>query len=82
MKALLLVLLSLTLPVQAEIFKCKISEFKTVYQTKPCVGAVNNQKIEIKQRNAEAEAAAVTRLKEWEASHAAKQATEKKSVKG
>jgi len=33
-KALLFVLLALALPVQAEVFKCKISEFKTVYQTK------------------------------------------------
>ncbi len=81
MKALLPVLLTLALPVQAEIFKCKISEFKTVYQTKPCVGAVNAKKIEIKPRSAEAEAAAVTRLKEWEASNALKQAAEKEALK-
>jgi len=82
MKALLLVLLTLALPVQAEIFKCKISEFKTVYQAKPCgAGTVKNQKIELKQRSAKEEAAAVTRLKEWEASYAAKQAAEKEALK-
>jgi hypothetical protein len=34
MKAVWFVLPTFALPVQAEVFKCKISEFKTVYQTK------------------------------------------------
>jgi hypothetical protein len=78
---LLVILLTLALPVHAEVFKCTTSEFNIVYQAQPCAGAVNGQKIEIKQRSAEEEAAAVSNLKAWEASYAAEQATKKEALK-
>lgn len=81
MKALLVVLLTLAPPVYAEVFKCKVSDFKVVYQAVPCVGAIEGQKIEIRQRSAEEEAAAVSRLKEWETGYAAEQAAKKDALK-
>ena len=81
MKALLLALLTLTLPVHAEVFKCTISQFNIVYQATPCVGAVDERKIEIKPRSAEEEAAVAVNLKAWEAKYAAEQAAEKKALK-
>jgi hypothetical protein len=81
MKALLLVLLTLAPPIQAEVFKCTISEFNIVYQATPCAGAVAEQKIEIKPRTAEEEAAAAASLKAWDAKYAAEQAAEDKALK-
>ena len=81
MKALLLVLLTLAPPLQAEVFKCTISKFNIVYQATPCAGAVDEQKIEIKPRSAEEEAAAAASLKAWDAKYAAEQAAENKALK-
>ena len=81
MKALLLVLLTLAPPIQAEVFKCTISKFNIVYQATPCAGAVAGQKIEIKPRTAEEEAAAAASLKAWDAKYAAEQAAENKALK-
>jgi hypothetical protein len=80
MKALLLVLLSLAPPVQAEVFKCTISNFNIVYQATPCTDAAE-QKIEIKPRTAEEEAAATASLKAWDAKYATEQAAEDKALK-
>ena len=81
MKALLLVLLTLAPPVYAEVFKCTVSEFNIVYQATPCTGAVAEQKIAIKPRTAEEEAAAAASLKAWGAKYAAQQAAEDKALK-
>ena len=81
MKALLLVLLTLAPPLQAEVFKCTISKFNIVYQATPCADAGAEQKIDIKPRSAEAEAAAAAGLKAWEADYAKAQAAEKKTLK-
>ena len=81
MKALLLVLLTLAQPVQAEVFKCIINKFNIVYQATPCVDAVAERKIDIKPRSAEAEAAAAASLKAWDAKYAAEQAAEDNALK-
>lgn len=81
MRALLVVLLTLATPVHAEVFKCTISEFNIIYQAQPCAGAINEQKIEIKQRSAEEEAAAASNLKAWEGKYAAEQAAKKEALK-
>ena len=81
MKELFFVLLVFPLTVQAEVFKCTVSESNIVYQANPCAGAVKEQKIEIKQRSAEEEAAAVSNLKEWEAKYAVEEAAKKEALK-
>lgn len=81
MKGLFFILLVLPLTVHAEVFKCTISEFNIVYQAYPCAGAVKEKKIEIKQRNAEEEAAAVSNLKAWEANYAVEQDAKKEALK-
>lgn len=64
-------------PAQAEVFKCKNSENKTVYQSAPCSGVVEATPVEIKRRSAEKEAAAAVALKQWQDKHAAEEAAEK-----
>ena len=82
MKALWLVLLTLAPSVHAEVFKCTVSEFTIVYQATPCKSAVAEQKIAIKPRTAEEEAAAAANLKAWDAKYAAEQqAAEKAALK-
>ena len=81
MKGLFFVLLVFPLTVQAEVFKCTVSESNIVYQAHPCYGAVKEQKIEIKPRSAEEEAAAVSNLKAWEANYAVEEAAKKEALK-
>ena len=81
MKGLFFLLLALPLHVHAEVFKCTISESNIVYQANPCPDAVKEQKIEIKQRSAEEEAAAVSNVKEWEANYAVEEAAKKEALK-
>jgi hypothetical protein len=63
------------------VFKCTISKFNIVYQATPCADAGAEQKIDIKPRSAEAEAAAAAGLKAWETDYAKAQAAEKKALK-
>lgn len=81
MKIFLLALMAISCPVQAAIYKCTINPYKTIYQATPCVSEINEQKIEIKTRDAEQEANAVESLKKWEAKYNAQQAAEKKALK-
>lgn len=69
MKALLILLLaSLSLTAQADIFKCTDPQTKrTRYQPKPCASTVVERRIEVKRRGAEEEAAAAERLHNWRA---------------
>jgi hypothetical protein len=81
MKIFFLALIAMNFPVQAAIFKCTINPYKTIYQATPCVSEINEQKIDIKTRDAKQEAAAVESLKKWEAKYNAQQAAEKKALK-
>ncbi len=81
MKVLLLVLLVIVLPVQAEVFKCMINPYKTIYQATPCGSDMREKKIDTKLRSAKDEANAVESLKKWEAKYNAQQAAEKKALK-
>jgi hypothetical protein len=81
MKIFLLALMAISFPVQAAIFKCTINPYKTIYQATPCVSEINEQKIDIKIRDAKQEAASVESLKKWEAKYNAQQAAEKKALK-
>jgi len=81
MKILLLVLLAIVLPVQAEVYKCTIKPNKTIYQATPCFSEIDEQKIHTKPRSAEQEASAALALKKWESKYSAQQATEKAAEK-
>ena len=63
MKVLLLVLLMVVFPVRAEVFKCTINPYKTIYQATPCASDNTEQKVDTKPRSAEQEAAAALALK-------------------
>jgi hypothetical protein len=66
MKAFALVLLLLSLPTHAEVFKCSDpATKKTIYQKNPCAGAIVEKQIEVKHRSAKEEAAAAERLRNW-----------------
>lgn len=75
-----LIVLMAASPAQAEVFKCKNGENKTVYQSAPCIGAVEVTPVEIKRRSAEKEAAAVAALKQWQDKHEAEEAAEKAAM--
>lgn len=81
MKIFLLALMAISFPVQAAIYKCTIKPYKIIYQATPCVSEINEQKIEIKTRDAEQEATAVEALKKWEVKYDAQQAAEKAAIK-
>jgi len=81
MKIFFLALIAINFPVHAAIFKCTILLYKTIYQATPCVSEINEQKIDIKTRDAKQEAAAVESLKKWEVNYNAQQAAEKKALK-
>ena len=70
----LLVLALIAFPAHSEVFKCISIDGKTSYQSKPCVSAVIERKIEIKRRSAAEELAAEARLREFEARQAKEQA--------
>jgi hypothetical protein len=69
----------LSTPVQSEVFKCKLGESKTTYQSTPCANADVKQ-IDIKRRSAEKEAKAIEELKQWQAKYDAAQAAEKAAM--
>jgi hypothetical protein len=79
-KTVMTLALMLAVPAQAEVFKCKIGESKTVYQPTPCANANDAKAIEIKRRSAEKEAKAAEDLKQWQAQHDAAQAAEKAAM--
>ena len=81
MKVLMLALLAVVFPVQAEVFKCTTSPYKTIYQATPCASEIGEQKIDIKPRSAEQEDAAAQALKKWEAKYSAEQVAEKAALK-
>jgi hypothetical protein len=81
MKVLILILLAVVFPVQAEVFKCTINPYKTIYQATPCASEIGEQKIDIKPRSAEQEDAAAQALKKWEAKYSAEQVAEKAALK-
>ena len=81
MKIFFLGLIAINFPVQAAIYKCTIKPYKTIYQATPCVSEINEQKIDIKTRDAKQEAAAVEALKKWEVKYNAQQAAEKAAIK-
>lgn len=81
MKVLLLALLLIVLPVQAEVFKCTINPYKTIYQATPCGSDMAEQKIDTKLRSAKDEAAAAEALKKWQSKYSAQQAAEKAALK-
>jgi|GEM_PF-1687646 len=83
MKALLILLLaSLPLTAQADIFKCTDLQTKrTRYQPKPCASTVAEQRIEVKRRSAEEEAAAAERLRDWRARQAEEDVLKEKIAK-
>ncbi len=64
MKNIILIAIALltTSPTQAEVFKCKVGENKIIYQPAPCSNDTESTAIEIKQRSAEKEAAAIAAL--------------------
>lgn len=70
-------------PAHAEVFKCKSSENKTIYQTTPCAGAgaVAEKKIEIKKRSPEKEAEEAAKLEAWTAKHNAEEEKELAAAK-
>ena len=81
MKGLLLVLLGIVLPVQAQVFKCTIKPYKTLYQSTPCASDMAEQKIDTKLRSAKDEAAAAEASKKWQSKYSAQQAAEKAAEK-
>jgi len=83
MKRIILVLLATLLaPAQAEIFKCRVAEQKTIYQSVPCPDdAVNQQIIEIKKPDPARVTEAEARLKVWQAEQDVKEAEKRKAQK-
>ncbi len=60
---------------KADIFKCTDPQTKrALYQAKPCVGVAVEQRIEMKNRSAEEEAAADERLRNWQVRKAEEEA--------
>jgi len=81
MKLLLLALLSIGFPVQAQVHKCTNYPYKTIYQATPCPSENNEQIIDTKPRSAKQEAAAAEALKKWESNYSAQQAAEQAALK-
>lgn len=69
MKAILIIsLVALSFPAQADVFKCTDPQTKrSLYQTEPCADAAVEQRLEVERRSAEEEAAAAERLRIWQA---------------
>lgn len=81
-KYLPFLLMTLSLPAHAEIFKCKDASGKINYQSLPCSSATTTQGvIKVKELDPQADKKAEEKLKAWEEEHAAKEAAEMEEAK-
>jgi hypothetical protein len=72
----LLVIAMMPLCAKADVFKCKISDSKTVYQPTPCEHAAAVQKVDIQKRSQEKDAEAAAKLRAWNKKREAQEALE------
>jgi hypothetical protein len=76
MKILFFILLTIAMPVNAEVFKCVGSDGLIKYQSTPCVDAAITKQVEIKSRSAQKEMEAVENFRKWTAQKAAQKAAQ------
>ena len=69
-----LILLAITLPANAEVFKCTGSDGMIKYQSKPCADLTMQKSVTIKSRSQKAEAEAAENLRKWYANYNEEQA--------
>jgi hypothetical protein len=81
-KHLPMLLMALSLPAHAEIFKCKDASGKINYQSLPCPSTTKSQGVvKVKELDPQTAKEAEEKLKAWEEEHAAKEAAEMEEAK-
>jgi hypothetical protein len=79
---IIFLLLIISTPAQAEVFKCKLASGKIVYQSKPCPRvAIDQNIIEIKKLSPAQIEEAQNKLKAWQAEQAANEEAKIKAAK-
>jgi hypothetical protein len=77
-----LLLMSMTMTVQADVFKCKLASGKISYQVSPCPsGTAAQEVVKTKEMSAEEVEAAKTKLKAWQDEQATLEAAKKQAEK-